>query len=149
METRTIERLDKRRYLFNVVRAVALVFFIGGLLARFIFPNASGPWDNVIQAVYGFGCGMTCVAGGALLGLTFKIRNDAELDAILNNEMYRHYTMRSKQYGFIAMLTAGAALLFVTWVEEIEIPGAVCTLSMLFVGLMAQAVALLVYDRSR
>ncbi len=144
-----IERIDKRRYRLNLLRAIALVTFIGGLLAQNLVRESSGFWGDLIQAVYGFGCGLTCAAGGALLVVTGKIRRDYELNQALNNEMFRHYNMRSKQCGFFAMLVAGGALLGVTWLGEADITGGVCCLAILFAGLVAQAVALLVYDRSR
>ena len=152
MSTQTIEqieRIDKRRYRLNLLRAIALVTFIGGLLAQNLVPDSTDFWDNFIQAVYGFGCGLTCAAGGALLVVTGKIRRDYELNQALNNEMFRHYTMRSKQCGFIAMLAASGVLLGVEWLGEADIPGAVCCLAILFAGMVAQAVALLVYDRTR
>ncbi len=154
MSTQTIEqieKIDKRRYRFNLWRAIALVLFVGGVLAQTIVPGDTPFWSNFIRFIYGTGCGLTIVVNMAFIMLAGRIRRDPELNEALNNEMFRHYTLRSGQSAFYAMMAAGIVLGGMTWhrLGNIEIPGEVCCLAILFAGVLAQTVALLVYDRAR
>ncbi len=154
MSTQTIEQIeqiDKRRYRFNLWRAIALVLFVGGVLAQTIVPEGTPIWSNFITFVYGMGCGLTIVVNMAFVMLVGRIRRDAELNEALNNEMFRHYTLRSALCGYYAAMGVGLVLGGVTWSRfgNVDIPGEVCCLAILFAGVLAQTVALLVYDRSR
>ncbi len=154
MSTKTIEqieRIDKRRYSLNLWRAIALLLFVGGGLARTFVPEETPFWGVFILFVYGIGAGLTIVVNGAFMGLVGKIRRDPELNEALNNEMFRHYTLRSALCGYYAMFIMGIVLGGVTWFRfgNVDIPGAVCCLAILFAGTLAQTIALLVYDRSR
>ncbi len=152
MTSRTIEQIeciDKRRYRYNLLRAVGLVLFLGGVLVQSLVPASTPFWGGVISFFYGAGCGLTIVVSIAFTYLTGRIRRDPELDEALNNELFRHYTLRSALWGYYAMMGVGLVLGAITWLGKAAIPGEVCCLSILFAGVLAQTVALLVYDRLR
>ncbi len=154
MSTKTIEqieRIDKRRYRLNLWRAIALLLFVGGVLARTIVPEEMPFWGGFILFAYGMGCGLTIVVNTVFVRLVGRIKRDAELNEALNNEMFRHYTLRSALWGYYAMFIVGIVLGGATWSRfgNADIPGEVCCLVILFAGVLAQTVALLVYDRSR
>ena len=153
MTTKTIEqieRIDKRRYRLNLLRTVALLLFVGGVLARTIVPEGTPLWSDFILFAYGLGCGLTIVINIAFLRLAGRIRRDPELNEALNNEMYSHYTLRSALCGYYAAMGVGLVLGGMTWHRfgNVDIPGEVCCLAILFAGVLAQSVALSVYDRS-
>ncbi len=154
MNTQTIEqieRIDKRRYRLNLWRAIALLLFVGGGLARTFVPEETPFWGVFILFVYWIGVGLTIVANMTFIMLAGRIRRDPELNEALNNEMFRHYTLRSAQWGYYAMSIMGIVLGGVTWFRfgNVDIPGVVCCLAILFAGAFAQTIALLVYDRTR
>jgi hypothetical protein len=150
MNTQTIEQIDRRRYRLNLWRAVGLVLWVGGILAQTIVPDRTPFWSNFSVFVYGFGLGLAGVTSAVSLNLTGKIRRDANLNQALNNEMYVHYTNKSAKAAFYAMMAAGIVLGGATWsrLGNVDISGEMCCLVILFAGVVTQAVALLVYDRS-
>ncbi len=154
MTTQTIEqieRIDKRRYRLNLWRAIALVLFVGGVLARSVVGSDTPFWGDFFVYFYGIGALLTCVVNGAFLGLVGRIRRDPGLNEALNNELFAHYTLRSALWGFYAMFTAGIVLGALTWSRGfgLAIPAEVCCLAIIFAGALAQSAALIVYDRSR
>ena len=153
MSTQTIEqieRIDKRRYRLNLWRTIAMVLFVGGVLVRSVVSEGTPLWSNFIEFFYGIGCGLTLVINIAFVRLTGRIRRDPELNEALNNEMYSHYTLRSALCGYYAAMGVGLVLGGMTWHRfgNVDIPGEVCCLAILFAGVLAQSVALSVYDRS-
>lgn len=141
-----IERIDRRRYRLNLWRGIALVLFVGGVLAQMIWPDSGAVWF-----VYGLGAGLTCIVNGAFLGVAGMIRRDPELNEALNNEVFVHFTRQSVVVGFYAAIASGLILGVLTWHRffGLAIPAEVCCLTIIFCGIVAQTVALLVYDRER
>ncbi len=147
MTTQTIEqieKIDKSRYRLNLWRTIALVLLVGGVLAQGIFPE-----NGFVSYIYGIGAILTCVVNGAFIALMAKIRREPQLNEALNNEMFQLYTLKSALCGYYAMVASGLILGALTWVEIVPIPAKICCLGILFCGAVAQAIALLVYDRSR
>lgn len=146
MEAKTIEKLDRRRYLAVALQAAALLDIVVETALWYI-----RHWDpeTPVLNISGYaGLPLFVGAGAWYLAIEARIRRDRDLRAALHNEMYVVYKHRSQR---IALWVVMCALLVgtLTGQETLSFPGYIFCEVVFFLGLATLKTSWLILNRNR
>lgn len=110
MDSKSIEKLDKHRYLSVLLLTIGLIIYM--IQSTIVYINNPG-YDpgNVFIAVAILG--ISLIIGGSIYYLVVSgmIKRSKSISSVLNNELHRTYNYRSQKLGFIVMFGASVLLM--------------------------------------
>ena len=141
MDSTTVERLERARIRFLLWEIVIYTVGIGALiLFEFLRDGAGGTllWGIAVAAAVAI-----LLLGRRVAKYRKELERDKDVEAALNNEMYRSYEYKADALGYNVTLIAAVAA--IVCLPHVVLPWQACVLSVCYVGMLAAKVRLFLY----
>ncbi len=155
MDSKMIEKLDRRRFVTLLLQIVGFGIFFPGLIHDFWAPRESaagscieGAAGIVVLIIMAIGAAMLFVAMICAVLDNRRIKRDTELRTALDNELVAQYSLRSHKWAYFAAIASTAVTMILS---ATCLPGMTVVLAgmvVIYVTILTLGIAQLVYLKS-